>query len=314
MKVSSQNPRSNSSVYYSAENFMALQITRPALAAGWQAVQYPSKVSVDAQALYQILSHSVRRKENQKRVIGTLMGTRSDDGNEVEVKSAYIVPISETEDTVNVNIEYHREMAYLIRRASPDYNILGWYATSPELNNLSALIHDLFSQPGSGTYPHPALHLTLDVVDGSLNVSTYVASAVGVPSDQSAGNCIFLPVRNVVEYMPVEQAALGVINAGASTHDRRAEILPLNAELENSLEELIDELTRVQHYVREVLTGSKPANVAVGKYLYRTLSLVPCLSSDKLYTSYFKDLLTIVSLTNTIKSQLRLSSELTALV
>jgi JAB1/Mov34/MPN/PAD-1 ubiquitin protease len=50
--------------------------------------------------LFSILDHYLRRNEGQSRVIGTLLGSRSDDGSEIEIKNCFNVPHNETEDQV----------------------------------------------------------------------------------------------------------------------------------------------------------------------------------------------------------------------
>lgn len=299
------------------QKMTTLQTARPPVQTGRQAVQYPSKVTVDARALFQILSHALRRKPDQARVIGTLVGVRSDDGNEVEVKTAYIVPINETEDQVDINIEYHKEMFQLVRRAYPESVILGWYATSTKLDSLSALIHDFYSQE-HGTYPHPAIHIAVPTTDvNELEVRSFISSPIRLPGDVGLGNCIFLPVRNEVIYTDTDNSAMAIVNKASSSRMRTADVLSDISNLDQTIAELIETLDKVQTYVRKVLNGKSEASIAVGKYLYRTLTLAPALSSqpiEELYESYLQDVLAVVHLTNAVKTQLELTSELTPLV
>ncbi|PRT56848.1 Eukaryotic translation initiation factor 3 subunit F [Wickerhamiella sorbophila] len=294
-----------------------LQTARPPVQTGRQAVQYPTKVTIDARALFQIMSHALRRKPDQPRVIGTLVGTRSDDGNEVEVKSAYIVPIDESEDQVDINIEYHKEMFQLVRRVNPESVILGWYATSTKLDNLSALIHDFYSQE-HGTYPHPAVYVTVPTTEVSdIEVRSFISSPIRLPGDVGLGNCIFLPIQNEVVYTDTDNSAMTVVNKAASSRMRNAEVFSDIANLDQTIAELIESIDKVQTYVRKVLNGKSEASVAVGKYLYRTLTLLPMLSNltiEELYESYLENVLAVVHLTQAVKTQLELTSELTPLV
>jgi len=59
-------------------------------------------VSVNPVVLFSILDHYLRRQENQDRVIGTLLGVRSENGNEVEVRNCFPVPHNETPEQVNI--------------------------------------------------------------------------------------------------------------------------------------------------------------------------------------------------------------------
>lgn len=58
--------------------------------------------SVNPLVFFSILDHYLRRNADQDRVIGTLLGVRSEDGAEVEIKGCYPVPHLETQDQVNL--------------------------------------------------------------------------------------------------------------------------------------------------------------------------------------------------------------------
>lgn len=297
-----------------------LHLARPATlsASGGPSISSPLNVVVQAQALFQILDHALRRAKGQQRVIGTLLGVRSEDGLEVEIKSAYGVPHDETEGEVVVGVDYNRSMYQLHRRANPKEVILGWYATSSELNILSGLIHDFYSQ-SEGTYPYPAIHLTVQATDAlsSIDVRTYISSPVGVTDKSTAGNCLFIPVPNEVRYSELEKSGLDMISKAKDEPSRMVELTSDMKNLENTINEVLEMLERVSAYVSSVINGQQPANVAIGKFLLKNLSLVPSLSKDaweKLFNSHLQDVLMVVYLANTVKTQLELSSRLTPLV
>lgn len=52
------------------------------------------------QALFSILDHSLRRNADQDRVIGTLLGVRSEDGSEVEIRNCFAVGHNESQEQV----------------------------------------------------------------------------------------------------------------------------------------------------------------------------------------------------------------------
>jgi translation initiation factor 3 subunit F len=78
-----------------------------------------------AVALFSILDHFLRRKNEQARVIGTLLGTTSDSG-EVEVRSSFAVPHSENEQQVAIDGDHHRTMYELHHRINPKEIVVGW--------------------------------------------------------------------------------------------------------------------------------------------------------------------------------------------
>ena len=84
-----------------------------------------SSVTVHPVALFSILDHYLRRKDEQARVIGTLLGTVSDSG-EVEIRSSYAVPHSESEQQVAIDGDHHRTMYELYHRVNPKEVVVGW--------------------------------------------------------------------------------------------------------------------------------------------------------------------------------------------
>ena len=94
-------------------------------------------------ALFSILDHYLRRTETQERVIGTLLGKRSDNG-EIEVRSSFAVLHSETEEQVAVDMDYLKTMYDLHHKVNPKEVIVGWYALL-----LSPLAAELMSVAGT---------------------------------------------------------------------------------------------------------------------------------------------------------------------
>ena len=62
----------------------------------------------------------------QERVIGTLLGVRSDDGTEVEIRNCFGVGHNESQEQVEVDMEYHKTMLALHLKANPREVLVGW--------------------------------------------------------------------------------------------------------------------------------------------------------------------------------------------
>ena len=62
--------------------------------------QTPLTASIEPVVLFSILDHALRRNANQKRVIGTMLGIRSDDGTEIEIRNCFAVPHNESNEQV----------------------------------------------------------------------------------------------------------------------------------------------------------------------------------------------------------------------
>jgi translation initiation factor 3 subunit F len=87
----------------------------------------PTTVTIHPVALFSILDHYLRRKDDQERVIGTLLGVRNE--TEVEVRSSFAVLHSETSEQVAVDMEYHQTMYELHHKVNPKEVIVGWWVS-----------------------------------------------------------------------------------------------------------------------------------------------------------------------------------------
>jgi translation initiation factor 3 subunit F len=104
-------------------------------------------ITIHPTALFSILEHYLRRTDTQQRVIGTLLGTRSEGDDTVSVHTAFAVLHLETSEQVAVNMDYHR-MMFDLR-----------FSMGSNLNTYSALIQNFYLQE---TAPYPAIHITLN--------------------------------------------------------------------------------------------------------------------------------------------------------
>ena len=75
-------------------------LARPTLSSHSLASQSPLTASIEPVVLFSILDHALRRNANQKRVIGTMLGIRSDDGTEIEIRNCFAVPHNESSEQV----------------------------------------------------------------------------------------------------------------------------------------------------------------------------------------------------------------------
>ncbi|KAJ3100685.1 hypothetical protein HDU96_010250 [Phlyctochytrium bullatum] len=83
--------------------------------------------SVGPVVLMSILDHYVRRPdEENKRVIGALLGVRSEDGADIEIRNCFPLSHSETEDSVAIDPDYLQQMYNLHQRVNPKEVIVGW--------------------------------------------------------------------------------------------------------------------------------------------------------------------------------------------
>jgi len=286
--------------------------------AGIQTNLAPLTVNVQPQAVLSILDHAVRRDirdaTQPSRVIGALVGTRSEDGTEVEVRSCFAIPHTEEEDQVEVDVEYQKNMLALTLKASPRESLLGWYTTSPELNSFSALIQNFFASPDTGTFPHPAIHLTISTNPGEdIETRCYISAPVAVNAERAAESCLFIQVPHKMLYGDAERSALETI---ASAKDVESRTAPLVSDMENlgrSIEQTISLLDRVSEWVNGVLDEDEEPNNALGQYLMSALSLAPKVDPTQIehdFNNHIQDVLMVSYLANTIRTQIDLSQRL----
>ena len=270
------------------------------------------------QAILSILDHAVRRdlREDQgaTRVIGALIGIRSEDGTEVEVRNCFAIPHTETEDQVEVDVEYQKNMLALSLKAAPRETLLGWYTTSHELNSFSALIQNFFAAPDTGTFPHPAVHLTISTEPGQdIQTHCYISAPAAVNPDRAAESCLFIEVPHKLQYSDAERSALETISSAANSDARIAPMLTDVEGLARTLEQTSDLLERASGFVGEVLDEEREPNQALGQFMMNNLSLAPKVDNSSIehdFNNHIQDVLMVSYLANTIRTQIDLAQRL----
>ncbi|KAL2011757.1 hypothetical protein VTN00DRAFT_4475 [Thermoascus crustaceus] len=274
----------------------------------------PLNVVIQPQAIFSILDHSLRRNADQHRVIGTLLGTRSEDGTEVEIRSCFAVGHTETTDQVEVDMEYQKQMLALHLKANPKEVLVGWYATSSELDTFSALIQNFYGGQGDGTWPHPAVHLTVSTEPGKdIETRAYISAPVGVTAERAADSAAFIPVPHEIRYGEAEKSGLEAIANAKDTESRSTGIFTDIEALERAIEEVLGMIDRVSRYVESVIDEEAPASTALGQFLLNALALAPKVEPadiERDFNNHIQDVLVVSYLANTIRTQMELSNRL----
>ncbi|KAI1416323.1 Mov34-domain-containing protein [Hypoxylon sp. FL1857] len=279
----------------------------------------PLSVNIQPQAILSILDHANRRDIRpaptaSSRVIGALVGTRSEDGSEANVSSSFAIPHTENEDQVEVDVEYQKNMLSLHLRAHPRETLLGWYTTSHELNSFSALIQNFFASPETGTFPHPAVHLTVSAEPGAdIKTRAYISAPVAVNAERASESCLFIQVPHRLAYNDAERSALDLISSARDAEARAAPVISDVESLTRSLEHTLDLLDRVSDYVGGVIDEEHEPNNALGQYLMGALSLAPKVDPSSIesdFNNHIQDVLMVSYLANSIRTQIDLSQRL----
>lgn len=310
-------------------------VTAPAVASA----SGPASVQIQASALVlvlEILSKQVL-PENP-RVIGTLLGIRSDDGHEFVIRDAFLVPCTETGDLITIDENSHKTMFALYKKAHPKESVLGWFGSAPSIDSTTSLIHDFYSKGSDRAYPFPAIHLNVDFYDPATKqistpkLSCYLGAAVG--KGTSATNVqigwktttinnsyIFTPVPNsVVASLVTEKIALSALHH--ETINKSAQLWgnqhPLHFLLEiQAAQRNIDTLLK---FVEQKTKSTEPlsdSDTDLLRLLSNLLLTKPQIltnmdSLDALFRSHNEDVIMIEYLTKAVKEQIELSARLTA--
>jgi translation initiation factor 3 subunit F len=264
-------------------------------------------VTVHPVALFSILDHYLRRKDDQERVIGTLLGVRTE--TEVEVRSSFAVLHSETSEQVAVDMEYHQTMYELHHKVNPKEVIVGWYSTGSNLNTYSALIQNFYSQE---TGPHQAVHVAFNTgveVGQQAGVKAYISSPVGVfPKPE---NCVFVPIPCELRFHQAERSGVDLLTSTAQSSSTPLTQPTTDLEiLERSILSVSLMLDRVLAYVRSVLSGEKKGDPVVGRYLMDTLGASTGDLEKGGFNASLQDTLMVSYLANLVRSQAEISSRL----
>lgn len=172
-------------------------------------------------------------------------------------------------------------MLSLHLKANPKEVLVGWYATSAELNTFSALIQNFYGGQGDGTWPHPAVHLTVSTEPGKeVEVRTYISAPVGVTAERAADSAAFTPVPYELHYGEAEKSGIELISS-AKDNETRTIGVPSDIEnLERAIEEVLGLLERVSRYVEAVIEEETPPSSALGQFLLNALALAPKVDPD----------------------------------
>lgn len=283
----------------------------------------PVVVNIQAPALFQLLEVAIR---SEKRVIGTLLGSKSDDGSEIEVKDCFIVPHSEdSEDQVTLEEHQHRSLLALHRKSSQKDLVLGWFSTVDKIDAFTNAINEFYSR-GLDTIVH--LTVAQNAASSIPEIRTYVSTKFGgskhVISSLNLQNVnssfIYTPVHYNVHTIESEQVLVNSdIDSILAGND--AEVLKLDSESEfkklvtilNKTEALID--LAVQ-YIDNVESGAVQADKEFVKFL--TINLTSNINTYNLdffkqnFNSHIEDNSMVEYLTNSLKTQLELTKKLPA--
>ncbi|ORY91110.1 maintenance of mitochondrial structure and function-domain-containing protein [Syncephalastrum racemosum] len=278
--------------------------------------QRPFTCSLSPVVLFSVLDHFLRRSEGQEKVVGALLGARSPDGTEVEIRNAFSIIYSEEQSEIKLDKEHYANMFELHQRVNPEETILGWYSAGPALSPSNAPLHTIF---GQDTAPFRPIHITFDtdmlLKSDDLSMRAFTSAPVGFST--KPGDCMYLPVPCSIKYLDAERSGLDMLASAKSSESRTASMLSDLDHLEVAINKLQEMLERISQYVDNVVDGKEQPNNAIGRYIMDAVSVVPKIDSasfEKMFNSHLQDLLMVVYLANMTRTQLSVAERLHLLV
>ena len=122
-------------------------------------------VKIHPVVLLSILDAYERRRVEQVRVIGTLLGYVDKSGT-IEISNSFVVPHKEEKGEVFFDIELAKELYELHRKVNMNECLIGWFSTGGgEVNEYSLIIHDFYTRETANP-----VHITVDPKETGISV------------------------------------------------------------------------------------------------------------------------------------------------
>ena len=302
----------------------------------------PASIKIHAPAMLTILE-IISQQVLNKRIIGTLLGSRSDDGLEMEIKDGFMVPINETGDSIAIEDQVHKSLYQLYKKAHPKETVLGWFGSSNQIDDITSLIHDFYSKGVDRAFPFPAIYLNVEFLNEKNQViepkiTTYIGAAVGKPvsNTQQIGwkttnvnnSYIFTPIPNeVINATITEKIAFKTLidqkinqqNDNTNTNTNNSNGNNNNTDdlsyLSQQLNKATDNVGQLLSYIEN--NGNKDQDIDLLRLLSNQLLNKPAILTnlpelEKLFKDHNQDVIMIEYLTKAVKDQIELSARLTA--
>lgn len=292
------------------------------------------KIKIHTSAVLQVLEIvSKQVLPENKRMIGTLLGIRLDDGLLFEIKDAFMVPCNETGDSIAIEEETHRKLYQLYKKAHLKEHVLGWFGSSEQIDNTTALIHDFYSHGTDRAYPSPALHLNVQYIkDGEVHVpefTTYLGAVIGKSANNTQkmgwktvsnnNSYVFTPIPHaIVDGSSTEQIAANFLKTKTVNVDSTQLSLDLSF-LTTQLNAVTDNIDAILNRVESASLDAlqNDDNLDLLRLLSNSLLSKPQILDDmeelrRHFHNHNQDVIMIEYLTKAVKEQIELIAKATS--
>jgi len=286
----------------------------------------PLTCRVHPLAALKILDAFVRRPDNAKRVIGTLLGWISE-GGVVDITDSYAVVHKDTTDTVLMDQDYHNSMLQLRQKVSEREVVVGWFSTGNEITATSAVIHAFYCTQESQFNPTAALpgpiHLLVHTDLSEANVASSGLKAFVNVRTAVADNLLqFHEIPLTVKTSQAEKSGISqLLHARNATREAfetgtaPKDISSMDG-FEGGLKELLGLFHQMQKYVKDVKAGKVEPDKTAGRELTTALCGEPVLNVEAvedLCNNSLQDALMIVYLSNLTRTQIAIAEKINSI-
>ena len=220
---------------------------------------------------------------------------------------------------VAINKEYHKSMYAAQRRVSRKEEIVGWFTTTKEgalIIDNSSLVNDFYSQEC-----YDPIHLVLDANMTGMNLCVRGFVSAPICLGDAAFANMFEEVSVEVVMNEAETMALYHMIYNAEGKDGTTEVVssfPSESEsVAAAVEKLLGSIDESIAYVDDVVSGKKIGSPTIGLALYDALSTIQSYKQEEVSTQLqgkVQDLLMVAYLSSVMKTQLKISEKLHAII
>lgn len=288
-------------------------------------------VKIHTAALFQILEIVAKQIISpEKRILGTLLGYRSEDGLEFEVRDAFMVPCDETGDSIAIEDHQHKILYQLYKKSHPKESVLGWFGTSNEIDNTTGLIHDFYSKGSDRAYPFPAIYLNIKFRDNEGNIispeiKSYLGGSIGKKQELNKVGWKTVVPNNSYVFQPIPNEVItGTVTEKLSLNNllnnKLSGKFDNNNEFKHDLSYLSQQINMIIELINKLLKKLETfevndENLELLRNLSNNLNNPSSLSDVEVLKKHFQDhnqdVIMIEYLTKVVKEQIELSARLT---
>lgn len=316
-------------------NSSTMHIVRPTVfAPATPSTTEPCNVKIHSAAYFQILEIVSKQViSSDKRVMGSLLGYRSDDSSEFEIRDAFMVPCTQTSDSLSIDEYEHKMLFQLYKKAYPKEFVLGWFDCSDKIDGFTGMIYDFYSKGSDRAYPFPAIYLNVKYLSDNKEItapviSAYIGAAIGKrktahskagwSGNSTANAFLFNPLpHKIVNGTVTEKLFINHL----VENQNQSEPTSISA-AERQASHLSNELNTIRENIQKLLkhidsVSNSDADLDLLRYLSNSLLSSPKFLAgveelESNFRAYNQDIIMVEYLTKAVKEQIELSARLTA--